>query len=70
MTGRTVAEEDSYTVEQIAKTVVWATSSGCCEYGKVCDLCDCFADGDGGKYRDQCARAAGRAAVAEWRRQR
>lgn len=66
------AEEDEGfgVVVELARTIVWATSSGCCEYGKVCALCDCFADGDGGKYRDQCARAAGRAALAEWQRQR
>jgi len=56
-------------VEAIARTVVRETSSGTCEYGSVCTLCDCFAgDGDGGRYRDQVARQAARQALAEWQR--
>lgn len=58
------------TVERLARHIVWETSAGLCTYGRVCPLCDCFADGDGGAYRDQCARQAARAALAEWERTR
>ena len=63
-----VADIFEYTVVEIAKAVVYNTSSGLCEYGKVCAMCDCFADGDDGKYRDSVARAAARAALAVWER--
>lgn len=61
---------EDYTVRYIAEAVVRATSSGLCDYGKVCALCDCFAEGDDGQYRDQVARSAARAALAQWERER
>jgi hypothetical protein len=63
-------EPRRYLEEQIAKAVVRDTSQGLCEYGEVCEECDCFADRDDGKYRDQVARAAARAALAVWWRER
>lgn len=64
--------EDAYVGarESIAKHIVWELTSGLCALGKVCALCDCFADADGGAYRDQVARDAADAALGVWRRDR
>ena len=51
------------TVEQSARAVVFEESSGLCEFGKVCSMCDCFADRDGGVMRDGYATATARAAL-------
>ena len=39
-------------VEVLSEALVLAQTGGLCRFGKVCDLCDCFADEDGGKARD------------------
>lgn len=39
-------------VEAGAKALVFEQSSGLCEFGKVCSMCDCFAAGDNGRMKD------------------
>ena len=43
---------DKELVVSIAKAIVQYKTSGLCHYGKVCALCDCFADLDRGEARD------------------
>lgn len=50
-------------VEAGAKVVVFEESSGLCEFGKLCSLCDCFAHLDSGAMRDGYATSTARAAL-------
>lgn len=50
-------------VEAGAKALVYEESSGLCEFGRVCSLCDCFAVLDNGKMRDGYALAHSRAVL-------
>lgn len=43
---------DEQTRERVARALLLWRTSGLCEFGKVCELCDCFADEDGGQQRD------------------
>lgn len=54
------AETTTATIEDAARVLVRETTSGLCEYGRVCDECDCFADAGGGE-RDAHALALARA---------
>lgn len=50
-------------IEAAAAELVRQETAGCCTLGKVCGLCDCFAERDGGATRDGYARQHARAAV-------
>jgi hypothetical protein len=47
-------------VVAVAREIVYQSSGGLCTYGKVCAICDCFADQDNGAHRDAAARFAAR----------
>lgn len=55
-----LATSRTATIEDAARVLVRETTSGLCEYGRVCDECDCFADA-GGRERDAYALALARA---------
>jgi hypothetical protein len=48
------------TTDAVASAIVRAQSSGTCDLGKVCGLCDCFASLDGGEARDRLMRSVAR----------
>lgn len=41
-------EAEAELLARAARVIVREQSSGLCEYGRVCDECDCFADAGGG----------------------
>lgn len=56
---------DDATIERAAAELVRQQTSGNCDLGRICDLCDCFADVDTppGHHRDGYARDHARAAL-------
>ena len=46
-----------------AKALVFEESSGLCEFGRVCSMCDCFAVEDDGKTKDGYALSHARAVL-------
>lgn len=42
--------------DKIAAALLAMQTNGLCQLGRVCEECDCFSDGDGGKLRDESLR--------------
>lgn len=55
-----------YGVGLVADAIVKAATDGLCGFRRVCELCDCFAHLDGGRYRDDAARVAAERAIARF----
>lgn len=55
-------------VDVVADAIILSGSNGICRLGAVCELCDCFADVDGGATRDELARRYAAMAIAYQKR--